>query len=260
MNALFKVTESFVDGERHIESLRSIGLDDFDFFEEVPYESKGTDQPYRLSGVGTYIRAGVTVTGTLKPEVLAEIVRVFPVDDPHFRFDRFSSQDDCKYLASGQFRQDGHVEEDYRGCKTIESRKAKEDRVLPKMRQQVTEMIPAIKQDIVNIVNDMLGRIAIRINGSYEQSAIQNLTSEWEGLLEQAGLAAEQAEAERMFREAKAKLGDVRKRLNAWVLADMEKDGWKVNGKTLASPVVEKLRKHYSEAVAFKRNDRILIS
>jgi len=244
---IFKVTESFVEGERHVEVLRPLGEQDFDF-EESPYESKDDGKPH--FGASYPIRVGMSVRGAMRPEVLAQVKATFPADGCNPRFDRYY-REGCELLANGSIRQSDQVEQDYRGCKDDKARRAKEERVLPAMREQAAAFPARLRQKVVGMANDLISRLVATTNESYAQSAIQNLTREWEGIHEQAGTAEDRTEGLRLIQEGRAKLSAVKARLNEWMLRDMEADGWKVNGKPLHGSVVGELAETYRKGEAF---------
>ena len=245
-NPIFKVTESFVKGERHVEVLRPLTTDDFDF------ETKLSQNAGKFS-----VQATCEVTARTKPDVLAEIKATFPVeglDCRHTLYDRELRRD----IAAGCLRQSETLRNDYRGCRDDASRQRKAERLLPDMLAAVALKEGDLKARCVGIVNGIVLDLARTCNVGYEDSAVQSLTQEWEGIHGQAGTSADAAEAKELFAKASAKLADVQKHLNAWMLAEMEKDGWKVNGSPLAGKVVARLRERYGKGEAFRNGVRIV--
>jgi hypothetical protein len=240
MGKIFTVTKSFVEGERHVAMARPLELRDFRF-DINPYES--TSQ-----SVG--IRVGINVEGTLDPAILAEVKEVFPADEMHMGFNRYH-REKREALATGTVRRSKGVEADYRGCRSEESCRAKAERMLPGMREKANGMAWEARHEIVQVANDMLQSLMNDLNRRYTESAIQNLTREWEGIHQEAGTAGKVAEAIALRKRAAAIDNEVKASLNAWMLKDMEESGWKVNDEPLAQPVIDALRDRYSKGEAF---------
>jgi len=195
----------------------------------------------------------------MRPEALAEVKATFHAEDCNPRFDRYY-REGCELIANGSIRQADQVEQDYRGCRDDKARRAKEECVMPAMREQAAAFPARLRQKVVGMANDLISRLVATTNDSYAQSAICALTREWEGIHEQAGTKADHDEAMRLIREGRAKLAEVQKRLNAKMLADMTQDGWTVNGKSLAAPVAAKLKETYEKGEAFGSGHRTIFA
>ena len=249
MNQLFKVTQSFVEGERHIEVLRTLVETDFTF----------TDKPYQQTSQTLGIRVGVEVTGVLNPDMLAEVIEVFPKTDNNSRHDRFWS-DICEALSTGTFRASDGLTEDYRGCRGVEGRMTKEKRVMPLMRNQASSLPAGLRRSIVERINGMISQLVKQGNDSYMSSARQNLVQSqgWEDLHQQAGVKDKVDRVAALRKEAALLEKEIQSDLNAWMLKDMDHYGWKVGGHPLVPSLVVELKAIYKKGEAFSNSRRML--
>ena len=243
MSGLFKVTPSFVEGERFIEVVTPLVEADFTFTDKTYENTRYSDW---MSG----IRVGVEVTGVLNPVLLAQVIETFPKDSLKGLSDH-SFRDTCAALASGTFRMSEELEDNYRGCRNDASRKAKEKRVLPEMRNQVNFLKSGLRRSIVERVNGLIAAMVKADNDSYMRYTRQNLVQVWDGLHEQAGVASTVASIAEALALVHRLEKEVQADLNAWMLNDMNAEGWKVNDLPLAPPLIAELKEIYGKGKAF---------
>ena len=239
---MFTVADSFVEHCRHITINRPLTQDDFTFQVTTHESSNCHDRGISVS---------VIVEGKIRLGVLAEIMSVFPVNgDDCLPFNRYH-REKRESLANGLAQSSINIQKDYRGCRTDDACVAKAKRVLPDMRKEASERVESARDEIVQRINEMIQDLVKELNQKYVESAVQNLTQTWEGMDEQAGTASLVAKVSDL-REQIAKLTtQIKAERNDWMLIDMEQTGWKVNGKTLAQPVIDILRDRYSKNTAF---------
>lgn len=243
---LFKVTPLFVEGERYIEILRPLTIEDFSF------SQKENDQESSFH---------LVISGNFLPEIKQELATVFPASSCNPRFNRYYRQA-CESIARGNFLSYENFSIDYRGCRDEKGRQAKLAREFPVLKAELLAKSPAMRQDIVDSVNKMTERLVAECNDSYRSEAIRVMTWEpWKGLDEAAdtvGLLARLQEARDTIKSLKEQ---ITKRRNDHMMGDFG-DNHKVDcdGETfvIAKPVAEEINLIYCRGDAFQQSERMI--
>lgn len=235
-----KVTPSVIEGVRHIKVLRPLTEDDFDF----------TVKPQEYVSPTMGINVGIEVNGVLNQGLLDEILAVFTEGN----YDNWQLRDSCFKLRSGNYNGADSVTDDFRGCRSESSRKAKVERVRPILRAKADALVAKVKAVIVTRLNDMIKSIADAGNRSYEQSVYQLMISDaaaWIGLEDRAGVKEKKAQIAAARETIKKLSAEVKAALNKAMLDDMEESGWTVNEVPLTPEMIERLKETYGQGEAF---------
>ena len=249
MTSYYQVFKGICQDDVHVDVLHPLTVEDFEFTDKV---KTCADQGF------TGPQAWVTVSGKMKPGVLAEVVATFPVGRGR-HFNRYH-EENSENLARNCFNTDRSMKVDLRGCRTEASKKAKTAKELERFAVELKTCVPELRQSIVDRVNGLIQHNIDECNRSCHENNVRTLCNKWPDLDEEAGLTAKVEHVANLWTELRKLAHELLETRNAYALKDMEAHDWKVkvDGQevVLDQTTVEDLKGRYQRNEAFRSGTR----
>lgn len=249
MTSYYQVFKGICQDDVHVDVLHPLTVEDFEFTDKV---KTCADQGFTGS------QAWVTVSGKMKPGVLAEVVATFQVGRGR-HFNRYH-EENSENLARNCFNTDRSMKVDLRGCRTEVSKKAKIVKELERLAVALKDCVPELRQSIVDRVNGLIQHNIDECNRRCHENNVRTLCNKWPDLDEEAGLTTKEMRLEELRAECRQMSKELLEARNAHALKDMESHDWKVrvDGQevVLDTTTIADIKDRYQRNEAFRSGTR----